>query len=87
MMNKRTGQKLHLYLSSVCFICGAFGMGDRIYNFSTPDLLREKRGTDLMIRSNVVFQHVISTLYLNIACCGIRLILHQLPVTPADPLA
>jgi hypothetical protein len=42
-------------------------MGDGIYNFSTPELLRERRGTDLVIRSNVVSQYIISTLYLDIA--------------------
>ena len=42
--------------------------GERdLYNFSTPNLLREGKGTDLVIRSNVVSQHVISTLYLDIA--------------------
>ena len=50
----------------MCFICCASGKGYGIYNFSTPNLLREGKGTDLVIRNNVVTQHVISTLYLNI---------------------
>ena len=51
-------------------------MGYGIYNFSTPHLLREGRGTDLVIRSNVVSQHVISTLYLKIALLRIGSVLY-----------
>ena len=51
-------------------------MGYGIYNFSMPNLLREGRGTDLVIRSNVVSQHVISTLYLKNALLRIGSILH-----------
>ena len=65
-MNKRRDQKLHLHMCPVCSICRAYGMGDGIYHFSTSDLLREERETDLVIRSNIVSQHVISTLYPNI---------------------
>jgi hypothetical protein len=44
-----------------------------------PNLLTGGKGTDLVIRSNV-FQHVISTLYLDVATGSD---LHQLSVKPA----
>jgi hypothetical protein len=47
-----------------------------------PKLLTGEKGANLVIRGNVVIQHVISTLYLDIAAGSD---LHQLSVKPAGP--